>query len=40
LGDLLQRVGDDELVGCIRERAHQSTNEPQRRPAPILRGPV
>jgi dissimilatory sulfite reductase (desulfoviridin) alpha/beta subunit len=40
LGDLLQRVGNDELVACIRQRAQQSTIEPQRRPAPILRGPV
>ncbi len=40
LGDLLQRVGDEELAACIRERAPQSTSEPQRKPAPILRGPV
>ena len=40
LGDLLQRVGDDELAACLRERASPAAQEPQRRPAPILRGPV
>jgi len=39
-GDVLQRVGDEELTACIGERAPQAVNEPQRRPAPILRGPV
>ena len=40
LGDLLQRVGDDDLVACIRERSQPAPPEPHRRPAPILRGPV
>jgi dissimilatory sulfite reductase (desulfoviridin) alpha/beta subunit len=40
LGDLLQRLGDEELTASIREKAPQSGQEPHRRPAPILRGPV
>jgi len=40
LGDLLQRVGEEELTAAIRERAPLSVPEPHRRPAPILRGPV
>ena len=40
LGDLLQRAGDEELLACIREKAAQSRQEPHRKPAPILRGPV
>jgi anaerobic sulfite reductase subunit C len=40
LGDLLNRVGEEELTACIRERAPQALPEPRRRPAPILRGPV
>lgn len=39
-GDLLQRAGDDELVECILERAPRASQEPHRKPAPILRGPV
>ncbi len=40
LGDLLRRVGDEELTALIRERALQAAREPVKRPAPILRGPV
>jgi len=40
LGELLQRVGDDELTASIRARAPLAPPEKQRRPAPILRGPV
>ena len=40
LGDLLRRVGEQELTACIRERAPHAAQEPQKRPAPILRGPV
>ena len=40
MGDVLQRVGDEELVESIRQQAPLAINEPQRRPAPILRGPV
>jgi dissimilatory sulfite reductase (desulfoviridin) alpha/beta subunit len=40
LGDLLQRVGDEELTACIRGQAAQSRQEPHKKPAPILRGPV
>ncbi len=39
-GDLLRRVGEGELTACIRARAPLAAPEPQRRPAPILRGPV
>ncbi len=39
-GDLLQRVGEEELIAHIREIAPQAAPEPHRRPAPILRGPV
>jgi len=40
LGDLLQRIGDEELTACIQERAPQAGQEASRKPAPILRGPV
>jgi dissimilatory sulfite reductase (desulfoviridin) alpha/beta subunit len=40
LGDLLQRVGDEELTRCIQERASLAGQEPRRKPAPLLRGPV
>ena len=40
LGDLLQRVGDEELASCIDTSALRAAHEPPRRPAPILRGPV
>jgi len=40
LGDLLQRLGDGELTASIVEKAPRAVQEPHRRPAPILRGPV
>lgn len=39
-GDLLQRVGEQGLLGCIRERAAAAPTLAPRKPAPILRGPV
>jgi len=39
-GDLLARVGEQELAARIRERAPLAALLPPRAPAPILRGPV
>ena len=39
-GELLERVGDEELTACVRERATRAQPLPPRAPAPILRGPV
>ncbi|HWR98654.1 MAG TPA: hypothetical protein VN317_09570 [Candidatus Methanoperedens sp.] len=39
-GELLERVGDEGLRACIRERAPLAPQLPPRAPAPILRGPV
>jgi len=39
-GDLLERVGEEVLTACIRERATPAPPLPARAPAPILRGPV
>jgi ferredoxin len=39
-GELLERVGDEALRDCVRERGLLAPLLPPRAPAPILRGPV
>ena len=39
-GELLERVGAEELTACVQERAARALPLPPRAPAPILRGPV
>jgi anaerobic sulfite reductase subunit C len=39
-GELLDRVGEERLRSCVRERAPLAQQLPPRAPAPILRGPV
>jgi dissimilatory sulfite reductase (desulfoviridin) alpha/beta subunit len=39
-GELLERLGEERLGACVRERAPLAPPLPPRAPAPILRGPV
>ena len=39
-GELLERLGEEPLGACVRERAPLAQALPPRAPAPILRGPV
>jgi dissimilatory sulfite reductase (desulfoviridin) alpha/beta subunit len=39
-GDVLGRVGEEDITALIRDRAPRAATQPLRAPAPILRGPV
>jgi dissimilatory sulfite reductase (desulfoviridin) alpha/beta subunit len=39
-GEVLDRTGPDELAACVAARGQAAGEEPVRKPAPILRGPV